>query len=180
MRKALFFLASLLQASGQPINIPLQNPSFSDGFSQAATDRCGPEEYRAPGWTFTASGVLQIANNPCGIPLPPSSTTVALVGYNGGFSQTVQVPAMPVGFYTLNFYVANYSYWYAGDYTAALSLGSSLRCSMYNHPIGDFLQMSLICPLRDKPAGPLTISFSGAGLTGLVAGPVSLTFTPTN
>src|SRR5947208_3267026 len=89
---ALFSL--LFQGGGQPISIPIQNPSFepTSALSGYPSDRCGIRG-TVPEWQMNpnaGSGVLQLANpNPCGIPAPPSGTTVAMAGYGGTFSQTL-------------------------------------------------------------------------------------------
>src|SRR2546429_7587337 len=73
----------LLQGGGQPIVVPIQNPSFesTSPLSGYPNDRCGIRG-TVPEWQMNpnaGSGVLQLANpNPCGIPAQPSGTTVAM------------------------------------------------------------------------------------------------------
>lgn len=125
-----------VQSGGQPINIPIVNPSFEQGET---------------GWQFGAgSGVNQFN----GIPM-------AGAGYGSSFQQTIQIPQMPVGVYTLAFSAQNYVYWYPGEPTVSISFSAAYEspwCSYSWHPLGDLMQFSLICPVRDMPAQSLMIS----------------------
>lgn len=157
MRKLFFLLAALLQAGGQPINIPIQNPDFTQG---------------EVGWEFSAgSGVTQFN----GIPM-------AGAGYGSSFQQTIQLPQMPVGIYTLTLSVQNYFYWYPGEPTVSISLSGAYEspwCSYSWHPLGDLMQFILVCPVRDMYAQSLTISLLDKGWPS-ESTHFSLTFTPTN
>jgi hypothetical protein len=199
--KTLVFLCALslfavpAQQTPQPVVVPIENPSFEQFTAPLAyADPCGLEERTVadiPAWTFTvvpgsggAGGLLQpngesLAARPCNIPFAPDGGTVAFA-QNTTISQSVQVPQQPSGLYTLKFFVASYFYWYPGEYTASLSLSTfyeSPLCSISGHPVGDFKQIVLTCPVRDKLPGTMTVSLFGKGWPVLFDD-VSLTFTP--
>ena len=195
----LFSLVVLLRPGGQPIVIPIQNPSFEQ-LTEPLTysDYCGLEERvtaKIPAWKFAvapgsggAGGLLQpngekpaIQSNGCNVPLPPDGQTVAFA-QDTTISQIVRVPDLLAGsgIYTLKFYAASYFYWYSGEYTVSLSLSSidygHPLCSVSGHPTGDFTQITLVCPINHHYAGDLTIVLYGKGWPVLFDD-VSLTFT---
>lgn len=193
------WFAVAVKAQGQAINIPIQNPSFEQLTGPLATvDPCGLEERSVaniPGWKFVtvpgsggAGGLLKPngevtppPSNGCNVPIPPNGQIVAFA-QDTTILQTVRVPEFLTGsgVYTLKFFVASYFYWYPGQYTASASLSSFYEqplCEASAHPIGDFTQVTLICPANHHYAADMTIALHGKGWASLFAGPVSLTFT---
>lgn len=137
MRKLLFAflmpLSLLAQAGGQPIVIPIQNPSFEQG---------------ATSWNFIpSSGVMQLN----GVP-------VAYAGYKGSFWQDLGVsplkiqqrPDKPQGYnyegvYTLKFQAANYFPHYPGYYEVKLSFGTQELCEASRWGMADLTEVTLSC-----------------------------------
>lgn len=153
----LLSVASFAQSGGQPINIPIQNPDFTQGET---------------GWTFSSGSGVTIFN---GIPM-------AGIGYGSSFSQTIAVPQMPVGVYTLTASTQNFFYWYPGEPIMSISLSGAYEspwCSTSWHPLGDLMQFVLVCPARDMYAQNLTISFYDKGWPAEFTH-VSLAFTLAN
>lgn len=182
-------------ADAQSVAIPIQNPSFEQiTVPLTSMSPCGPVERdvdNIPSWKFVvapgsggAGGLLQPNGadvvDVCNVPLAPDGKTIAFA-QNTTISQTVQLPAQPVGVYVLKFWVANYFYWYAGRYTVSLGLttvSDGPLCSNSGHPVGDFTQMTLTCPVRDYPAATMTVSLSSDNNWPTLFDNVSLTFTP--
>lgn len=167
----LLFAFILVQEPVQPITIPVQNPSFEQG---------------TEGWKWGAgSQVFQpaVASPPShNIPFPPApdGSTVALAGYGSIFFQDIALPKQPSGIYTLKFSVANYFYYYPGQYVASVSLDSFYRkplCSVSGHALGDFTQITLLCPVRDQVATTARMTFAVNGWSEMFDD-VSLSFTP--
>jgi len=194
---ALFSL--LFQGGGQSVVIPIQNPSFEQVSGTLPTvEQCGhwgwdgQGSFRIPGWTWTTTdpgggtGVFQPANpNPCSYELPPDGSIVAYAG-GGTVSQDVGMPQP--GVYVLKFFVANRWYSYPGHYTAAVSIGTNQLCSTSGFGVGDFTEVTLVCPapgyltvdhgLGFAP-GHLIISMHSESVGWqLFFDDVSLTFTP--
>lgn len=178
--KKLFFLAALfLQAGGQPVPIPIQNPSFEQGTT---------------GWHFgPSSGVIQSGGK-----------LVADAGYGGSFSQVLTTTPANLqeykpgyafdGVYVLTFSVANYFPQYPGYYTANVSYGTQELCEASGWGMAESTQITLICPspnylVRYRQLGgvassgppqgqqPLVIKFHVDGWT-LLFDKVSLEFMP--
>jgi hypothetical protein len=155
MKRLLFLLAFILQGGGDPIVIPIPNASFEQGTT---------------GWTFdVGSRIFDPASETSptpGEPFPPApdGAIVALVGTNPVVSDPIAIPTRPSGIYTLRFYAANFFYWYPGQYTVSVSLDSFYEtlCTTSGHALGDFAQITLVCPVRDQPATNLRISFTGS------------------
>lgn len=192
-----------------PIVVPIENPSFEPSYALTPpgypSDSCGIRGSSVPGWTFGAgSGIIQLFNpNPCGIPLPPDGTTVAIAGYGSRFYQTLTVSPLIVqkpspswkyvteGNYTLTISVANYFHSYPGYYTVEVDFGSQELCEATGWATGNFSQVSVVCPgpgylVIDKalPNGGPVQGSQNFVINGYVQGwPVlfdkaSLTFTP--
>jgi len=171
MMKLLLFAAIFLQASPQPVSIHIQNPSFEQGTT---------------GWQWSGepSRPFQPAKETSptpGFPFPPApdGSMVAVAGYGATFFQDIAIPARPGGIYTLKFFVANYFYWYPGQYIASVTLDSFYEkplCSASGHALGDFTEITLLCPVRDQPATNLRISFAGNRWSSMFDN-ASLTFT---
>lgn len=171
MKKLFLFAAIFMQAGGQPVSIPIENPSF--------------ESYA--GWKFESGGRIE--------------NGVALAGYGSSFSQTLSTtpsalqeyrPGYTIdGFYVLKFSVANYFPSYPGYYAAKVSFGTQELCETSGWGTRASTQITLVCPspgylIVDKalPAGGpvqgqqnLAISFSAPGWTVLFDN-VSMTWTP--
>lgn len=152
---SLILSMTFLQAGGNPVNIPIQNPSFTEGTT---------------GWKCTAgSSVIQFNGAP-----------MLDLGYGANCQQTIRVLQMPVGVYTLSFSVENFFYWYPGEYTASISLSGAYEspwCSTSFHPLGDSMQVSVACPVRDMYAQDLTIAIYDKGWQSLATN-FALKFTP--
>lgn len=165
-----FLLAQ--EPTPQPIPILVLNPSFEQGTS---------------GWQWSGSRPFEPAhfasptpNFP--FPPPPDGSTVALAGYGSFFFQDIAIPARPSGIYALKFSVANYFYWYPGQYVASVSLDSFYQkplCSVSGHALGDFTEITLLCPVRDQVATNLRMQFQANGWSSLFD-KVSLEFTAVN
>lgn len=204
MRTARLWLPVILSMAGvvpaqqslQPVTLPVQNPSFEQfNDTLAYADPCGMEERnvsRIAGWKFVvtpgsggAGGLIQPNGvnvvDVCGpIPPPPDGQTAAFA-QNTTISQTLQIPAEPVGVYVLKFWVANYFYWYSGNYTVSLILSSvpdGALCSNSGHPVGEWTQMILTCPVRDHYASTMTLSLASNNNWPMLFDDVQLTFTP--
>lgn len=179
-------LASLLmQGGGQPIVVPIQNPSFEEHGTPTTSDgfqHCGQVYYNIPGWHFSAGGVTQVATpKTCDIATPPDGSSVANAGWGSTISQDVGPALHGDGVYTLKFYVADYFYWYMGTYKASLFLGPYEICSTSGYAMGDFTQVTLVCPDQRLGAGRLKIVFAGTNGFPVVFDDVSpLLFTPEN
>lgn len=181
MRNLLLFAAIFLQA--QPVSIPIRNPSFEEHLTSTsdASDTCGRTYYNIPGWKFSAGSVTQVSTpKTCDIETPPDGSSVAFAGWGSTISQDVGPAIHGDGVYTLKFYVADYFYWYMGTYKAALLLGNAEFCSTSGYAMGDFTQITLVCPDQRLGAGELKIRFTGTNLNGfpVVFDKVSLEFTP--
>lgn len=180
---SLFALAGLLLQGGEPapIVVPIQNPSFEDHLTSTSDGfyHCGQIYYNIPGWHFSAGGTTQISTpKTCDIATPPDGSSVAFAGWGTTISQDVG-PALPGdGVYTLKFYVADYFYWYMGTYKASLFLGTYEICSTSGYAMGDFTQITMICPDQRLGAGRLKIVFAGTDGFPVVFDNVSLTFRP--
>lgn len=163
MRRILFALAIFLQAGGgQPVDIPIQNPDFSQvtALQYPAPDQCGSYRWggNANGWNFGPStGFFVPANpNPCGIPIPPAGSNYAYAGSGGTFSQDLGVsPAslqeykpgyVTPGFYTLTFFVTNKIPSYPGYFTAELDYGTQELCEISGWPTNILTQIHMVCP----------------------------------
>jgi hypothetical protein len=184
-------LASLFAAVPQvqqTINIPVQNPSFEQHGTSTSDgpEQCGQAYYNIPGWKFSASSVTQLSHpNVCtNDALPPDGAFTANAGWGSTISQDVGPISPNDGIYTLKVWVANRYYWYGGSYKAAITItdntGTGDICSTSGYAMGDFTQITLVCPSQRLGSGELKIVFTGTNLSGfpvLFAGPVSLTFT---
>src|SRR2546429_6788479 len=118
MKRLLVLIGLLMQGGGQPIVIPIQNPSFELTTEPLpSSDQCGSwgwygqGAFRIPGWTWTTTepgggtGVFQPANpNTCNYELPPDGSIVAYAG-GGTVSQDLGIPQ--TGVYVLKFFVAS-------------------------------------------------------------------------
>jgi hypothetical protein len=165
-------LASLLQGGGQPIVIPITNPSFEQMNAIGGSDSCGARSAYVPGW----SGPIWIftpvePNNPCHIQAPPDGANAALIGYGDSLLQDTGISASSLqaasgvrdvsgyheGLYTLTFYEAGYLWAYpAGYYEAKISLGTTDQYGVI-HPGNELCstdgwgteiwhQVTLVCP----------------------------------
>jgi hypothetical protein len=183
MKKLLLALLFALPVRAQT-SIPIQNPSFEQAPSHWNADSCGPWFWQVPDWTITVlksgfgAGVLRPANpNPCGISLPPDGITAAYLQY-ASISQDLG-PASTDGIYTLKFYVADRYYAYTAHYIASLTVGSTPLCSTSGYAMGDFEQITLVCPTHGF-VGDLTVTFTSDQEFQLLLDDISLTFTTVN
>lgn len=198
MKKLLTTLlfALFTQSGGQPINVPIQNPSFEQAPTRAFNqDPCGPWIWEIPGWTVAkilptgaGDGILQptepspVNNGNClgGISPAPDGITVA---YLSGYSMSQNLGTAPGndGVYTFTIYVADRFYWYSAHYSASIQLGTDTICSISGEARGDFTEVPIVCPVQKNPTlRELTITITGDGQWILLVDNISLTFTPTN
>lgn len=189
----LFLLtAARISAQSVPVNIPIVNPSFeipAPGFSINIPYQtpCGNTlaGFHPLGWDITrfpsGGGWAQIQWK-C---VPEPDGTTALMLEDATATQDLGNIYTPVsGIYELDFYVANWFYWYSGHYTAALFIGDLEVCSVSGYAVGDFTKVPLVCPWRDWPSSDFKIVFTGHRPDGsfwpVLFDKISLTFTPTN
>jgi hypothetical protein len=146
--------------------------------------------------------------NPCGIATPPNGPSVAVVGYGSSFSQVLAVTPLQIerlfnpptdGTYVFRFLIANYFPKYPGYYEAKIYVGPHELCSTDGWGPQRFTKITLVCPAPgyltntwpnaaspsdgqpSQPANPedhLIISFTGNVWPVMIAGPVSLNFSP--
>lgn len=186
-------IALLAQGGGQPINVPIQNPSFEQPPSRPFTqDPCGPWVDQVPGWTATplqggtGAGIMQptepspVNNGNClgGISPAPDGITVAYLS-SYSISQNLGTAPGNNGIYTFTIYFADRFYWYSAHYSASIQLGTDTICSISGEARGDFTQVPIVCPVQKNPTPrDLTITITGYGQWIVLVDKVSLTFTP--
>ncbi len=172
MKRLFALIGLLLQGGGQPINVPIQNPSFEqvsaplpastpcgkwgwDGQGYDGIPNWSPDSFHITGWQFSSKTEVFQPNNPktCDYIAPPhDGSTVAYAGYGGSFSQDTGVKASSVqagpvdGIYTLKFFVANYFAVYPGYYEADISIGTQELCSTDGWATQYFTEVTLVCP----------------------------------
>lgn len=185
--KRLFILAAIfLQA--QPVSIPIQNPSFEAPANLPNNNQCGSYTLTPPlGWQFSRtdsgsdSGVVQWTCET----LPEGRMTAFL--NHGTLSQDLGVPPQ-FGTYAMKFFVANWFYAYPAKYSASLSIGTNPVCSTSGYALGDFTEVTLVCPVSNYISvyhrlgfspGNLFVSVSASGPGWpLLFDDISLTFVP--
>lgn len=201
MRKVLFtiFTAMMAQAGPPPINITIQNPSFEQPTRVSGpTQDCGFGGYEVPGWIGNVFAFRLAAGNPCKIASPFPDGQYAAYLVNSTMSQDLGIKPAD-GMYVLHFWIANYNYWYATPYHAALAVGDkppvpgfvpTLKESCYTSgwAQGDFTEITLIClsqrvaAVHLNASGNLNIVFSSEGPNGnywpVLIDKVSLPFIP--
>lgn len=182
MKRLLLFSLCAICTSAQTTNIPIQNPSFEQ-YGSTTQGPCGLQAARVPGWnTSFGTGILVPDLTLCHLSASPDGKAVLVVNPGYSISQDLPAPStQPRGTYLLRFFVGNYDYQYAGEYTVSLYLSTWTRpdplCSVSGWAIGEFVQILLTCSLRDWPPGSLKIVFA-AEYEPLLFDKVSLTFTP--
>src|SRR2546430_4757087 len=132
---ALFGL--LLQGGGQPIAIPIKNPSFEQTHVLYGDQHCGPNFWAVVGWVWTGPvATLQPdSRNSCGIATPVPDGNKALLIQNATVYQDLGVKFSDLqspngaccadGLYIMKFYVTDYFGPYSGYYEAKISLGTT-------------------------------------------------------
>lgn len=182
------FLSLAMQTGGQPVSIPIQNPSFELPTTLPDQNSCGQSTWRdIPGWTFTQSsgGSFGVIAWTC--QAPPDGKQVASLG-NSSMFQDLKV-APQIGIYVLKFYVANWFYSYIGGYSASITEGTKTVCATSGWAVGDFTQVTAVCPVSGYIAnndrfwsspGNLVLHFSNSEGWPIIVDNISLTFTPTN
>lgn len=133
--RLIFAVSLFMQSGGQPIAIPIQNPSFEE-FSIVSTDRCGNWSNKIPGWNFGPGDALfQPTGTRCGTPIPPDGSVVLSLDYST-VSQDLGVKPSELqakanngypgdGLYVLTFYATNLYPVYPGYWEPKLSLGTT-------------------------------------------------------
>lgn len=196
--KQLLLLCSLVlfsQSGGQPINVPIQNPSFEQAPTRAFNqDPCGPWIWEVPGWTiiplqtYYSAGIFRPtepspASNPnClgGVSPAPDGITVAYLA-GASISQNLGPAPGNDGIYTMTIYFGDRYYYYSSWYSASLKFGDEQFCAVSGEARGDFTQIPVVCPIAKNPTPKdLIITLTATGNFTLLTDKVSLTFTPTN
>lgn len=192
--KLLVATALFGQGGGQPINVPIQNPSFEQApikpFNQ---DACGPwVAGEVPGWAITSlqpgagAGIFQPTqpspvNNPnClgGISPAPDGITVAYLA-GASISQNLGIAPGNDGVYVYTIFFGDRFYYYSAAYSMSVKLGDDVICSSSGEARGDFTQVPIVCPVqKNTTPRQLTITVTGNGEFQLLLDKVSLTFTP--
>lgn len=161
----LVLLSAFLQAGGQPVTVPIQNPSFEQIALPFYSTKCGLSSNQIPGWQVkTRSGWSATILQPtgCSIPTPPDGFNVVYNGFSTliqdlGVKASYYQPDAYDGLYVMRLHVGNYLGPYPGYYEAKLGLGTTDSvthvttmtaelCSADGWAVAKFTEIPLVCP----------------------------------